>query len=99
MSNFKDKVVFISGSSQGIGKAVAMELGLLGAKLVLNGRNEKKLESAAEELKTAGVELITIPGDVSSYNECKRMMDEVIEHYGKLDWLINNGRNVGRRQT
>lgn len=95
MSNFKDKVVFISGSSQGIGKAVAMELGLLGAKLVLNGRNEKKLESAAEELKTAGVELITIPGDVSSYNESKRMMDAVIEHYGQLDWLINNAGMSG----
>ena len=53
MSDFKDKVVFISGSSQGIGKAVAMELGLLGAKLVLNGRDEEKLKRAAEELKAA----------------------------------------------
>ena len=61
----------------------------------MNGRDEEKLKRAAEELKAVGIEVATIPGDVSSYNECKRMMDEVIEHYGKLDWLINNAGMSG----
>ncbi len=95
MSEFKDKVVFISGSSQGIGKAVALELGKQGAKLVLNGRNEEKLKLAAKELQGAGVELISISGDVSSYAESKRMMEEVIDAYGQLDWLINNAGMSG----
>ena len=55
MSDFKDKVVFISGSSQGIGKAVAMELGLQGAKLVLNGRDEEKLETCRRRIESCSV--------------------------------------------
>jgi NAD(P)-dependent dehydrogenase (short-subunit alcohol dehydrogenase family) len=95
VSQFRDKVVFISGSSQGIGKGLATSLGEQGAKIVLNGRNEEKLQATAEDLRSKGIEVLSISGDVSSYADCQRMMDEVIAHHGQLDWLVNNAGMSG----
>lgn len=86
---FKDKVVCITGSSQGIGKATALLFGQLGAKVVLNGRNATKLQSAFDELSQS-IECVQIVADVSVKEDCKKLIDGVINAYGKLDVLINN---------
>ena len=88
-SFFKDKVVCVTGSSQGIGKATALMFGQYGAKVVLNGRNPKKLQSAYDELSKE-ISCIQVVADVSKEADCKKLIDDAISVYGKLDVLVNN---------
>lgn len=87
---FKNKVVFITGSSKGIGKATAMLLGSYGSTVCINGRNTKWLEDTYHELVQKNVECIQLPGDVSDSTQCLEMVEKIIGKYGKLDILINN---------
>lgn len=87
---FKNKVVVITGSSTGIGKAIALELGLSGAKIVMNGRNKQKLQLAENEFKNKNIDLLTIPADVSEIEGAEKLISETINHYGQIDILINN---------
>jgi short-subunit dehydrogenase len=90
MNNFKDKVVIVTGSSMGIGKALATELAKKGATIVLNGRNIDRLEKVHQEMKSNGFKTIAIDGDVSKIEDCKRLIDETINAFGKIDVVINN---------
>ncbi len=87
---FNDKVVFITGSSKGIGKATALLFGSYGAKVCINGRNVDSLEETYSELKAKNVECLRLPGDVSDSKTCMEIIDQIINEYGKLDVLINN---------
>ena len=87
---FKDKVVFITGSSKGIGKATALLFGSYGAKVCINGRNVDSLEETYSELKAKNVDCLQLPGDVSDSKTCSKLMGQIIDKYGKLDILINN---------
>jgi short-subunit dehydrogenase len=90
MSFWKDKVVIITGSSQGIGKEMALQAGKAGARIVLNGRKAEKLEAVHEEFKKAGIVSFVIQGDVSVPDDCQRLIDQTIEHFGRIDALVNN---------
>ncbi len=87
---FSGKVVLITGSSKGIGKATALLLGSLGAKICLNGRNSVDLAKTRDELMASGIDCISVSGDVSESVDCKTLTDRVVSHYGSLDILINN---------
>lgn len=87
---FKNKVVIITGSSLGIGKALANQLGKQGATIVLNGRNIERLEKINQEMQQLGFQTIAIGGDVSNIDDCKSLINKTIETFGKLDILINN---------
>lgn len=87
---FKDKVVIITGSGSGIGKATAIELLKLGASVVLNGRNKEKLERAENELKALGGKMIAVCCDLSIPEQAKDLLTKTIDTFGKLDILINN---------
>lgn len=86
----KNKVVVITGASSGIGKACAEKFGSVGAKLVVTGRNEANLKIVASELQNKGYDLLAVTSDVAIADDCKRIMDETILKYGKIDVLINN---------
>ncbi len=88
--NLLNKVAIITGSSQGIGKAIAIALAQKGVKVVLNGRNGEKLDKTKAELKELGYETLAISADVGKYNDCERLVAETISRYGQLDILINN---------
>ncbi|MFK7948622.1 MAG: SDR family oxidoreductase [Saprospiraceae bacterium] len=88
--NFKNKVVIITGSSMGIGKALANDFGQRGAKVVLNGRNPERLEKRHQEMQDSGFESIAISGDVSKVEDCKALINNTIKAFGKIDVLINN---------
>lgn len=91
MSSFlSGKVAIVTGSSMGIGKSIARQLAQSGAKVVLNARNAQKLELAREELNNEGLEVIAIPADVSSYDDCQRLIDACVDAFGRLDILVNN---------
>ena len=62
----------------------------LGARLVLNGRNEKRLATSLAELQGRGAEAIAVTGDISKASDCEALINETIAHFGRLDVLINN---------
>ncbi|KAJ0248370.1 11-beta-hydroxysteroid dehydrogenase-like 2 [Hirschfeldia incana] len=89
--NVARKVVLITGASSGIGEHVAYEYAKKGACLVLVARRRDRLEIVAQKSHQLGSgDVIIIPGDVANVDDCKKLIDETIHHFGKLDHLINN---------
>ncbi|HVM89700.1 MAG TPA: SDR family oxidoreductase [Puia sp.] len=88
MSFFKDKIIVITGGSDGIGRALIDVLVPLGAKIATCARNYDKLYNL--QLQYPHVLLHTMACDVSNETECKRFMDSVLEEFGRIDILINN---------
>ena len=86
----KGKVVIITGASSGIGKATAEVFGRAGARLVLAARNEHSLNEFVLSLKNEGVEALGVPTDVSKESDCKELIQNSLDTYGKIDILVNN---------
>ena len=86
----QDKVVIITGGSSGIGKALAVEFGRKGSKILITGRREQPLLEVASDLRSQGVEVATMVADVSKAEDNRRMSQLALEHFGKIDILINN---------
>jgi short-subunit dehydrogenase len=86
----KDKIVIVTGASSGIGKACAEEFGKKGARVVITGRSKTSLLETADYLRKSGIDTLPIIADASSKEDNKRMVEETIKHYGKIDILINN---------
>jgi len=84
----KDKVVVITGASSGIGRALAIEFASKGARLALGARRTELLEELRTELPET--ELLLVKTDVSQEDDCRNLIEETIQHYGKMDVLINN---------
>lgn len=89
-STFENKVAIITGSSRGIGKALAESLAKEGAKVVINGRDQVKLDKASKELKQSGFDHLALAGDISNPEFCQELIDSAVEHFGQIDILINN---------
>lgn len=85
---FKNKVVAITGGSDGIGKALIEALLPLGAKIATCARNQDKLYDL--QLRHSTSPLHCIVADVSNYNDCKLFIDSTISQFGGIDILINN---------
>jgi len=88
----KNKVVLITGSSQGIGRAIALKFASLGAKIALNDipAQEENLKKVKEEIEKLGSEAEYFLADVSKLEEVEKMMEGIKTRFGKLDVLINN---------
>ncbi len=86
----KDKVVIVTGSSKGIGKAIAEKFAANGAKVVLVAREAKGLASTREEFLTRGWTALSIQADVSSEADMERMAREVLDNFGAVDILCHN---------
>ncbi|MFW5922795.1 MAG: SDR family oxidoreductase [Planctomycetota bacterium] len=90
-ASLKDKVVFITGASNGIGRATALLLGDFEAKLVLAARSEDKLNAVADEIADTGADRpLVIPLDVTSEKDCVAAIDRTVDEFGRIDVLINN---------
>ncbi len=85
---FKNKVVAVTGGSDGIGKALVDSLVEMGAKVATCGRNQDKLYDL--QVKYSGMLLHTIVADVSNLNDCKNFINSTINTFGGIDILINN---------
>lgn len=90
MKNFTGKVAIITGSSRGIGKAIAMELANKGALVVLNGRNPERLAAAEQQLKAIHQQVLAVCSDVSTVQGCRELISQAVERFGKIDILVNN---------
>jgi len=91
MGVLKDKVCIITGSTKGIGKAIARGYAKEGAKVVVVARNQDMCTEVAKELEAEyGVESIGIKTDVTKLDEISNLMDQTQERFGKIDVLVNN---------
>ncbi|XP_012278537.1 uncharacterized protein LOC105698666 isoform X1 [Orussus abietinus] len=82
------KVVLITGASSGIGAATAIHFSQLGAQLSLTGRNIQNLQNTVDRCK--GPKPFFIIGELTNESDAKNILNSTIEHYGKLDVLVNN---------
>jgi 3-oxoacyl-[acyl-carrier protein] reductase len=86
MSELRSRMALVTGSSRGIGNAIAQALARAGCTVAVNGRNEADVHQAAAGLPGA----VAVPGDVTSLAEARRVVDTVVERLGKLDILVCN---------
>lgn len=86
----KDKVVVITGGSSGIGKALAETFGRQGSRILITGRNVQEMNNTVEELKAKGIAIAGFRADVSVEEDNRRMAEEALTLYGRIDILINN---------
>ncbi|WP_158233848.1 SDR family NAD(P)-dependent oxidoreductase [Sporosarcina sp. P3] len=91
MFTFKGKVVWVTGSVTGIGKEIAMEFAKYGADVVVhNYDNREKAEKIVTELKEQGTNALLVEGNVTNKQDVETIVEQIKEHYGRLDILINN---------
>ena len=86
----KDKKAFITGGSQGIGKAIALVLAEAGADVAIGGRNLEKLNLVAEELQSTGRRILPIQVDVTQADSVRNAFSRVSSEFARLDILVNN---------
>jgi len=90
MPSLTGKTALITGASQGIGRAIALQLAADGAQIALAARNESKLLEVKAEIEAAGGTATTFALDVASEDSIKSTAKAVLAHFGKLDILVNN---------
>ena len=92
-SNNERRVAVVTGSSKGIGKAIALEFANAGYSVVINARNEEELKQAAKDIsnsiKDAG-RIVSIPGDISQEPVCISLIETAVKQFGRIDVLVNN---------
>ncbi|MCM8570113.1 SDR family oxidoreductase [Gramella jeungdoensis] len=87
----KNKIAFVGASSQGLGKSVAMELALEGAKVIINGRDKETLDATKNEIALASnKEVMAVAGDLSNTEDRKRIIAEIMDKFGHIDILVTN---------
>lgn len=84
------KVVMITGGSRGLGKAMALEFGRRGAKVVVASRKLQPCEDVAQQIRDMGSEALALACHVGQWDSLDAVIDRVITHFGKLDVLVNN---------
>lgn len=87
---FKDKVVVITGSGNGIGKLTAHKFVEEGAKVVINDIREDIAIQTAKDINNSGGEAIAVAADVTNENEVKKLIEETVKYFNTIDILVNN---------
>jgi acetoacetyl-CoA reductase len=90
MSNLKGKVALVTGGTGGIGAAICLKLAESGAKVATNYRNEEKAKAWQAEAKKAGHDIAIYQADVSDFDACQSLAEQVEKDLGPIDILVNN---------
>ena len=88
-----DHVVIVTGGTRGIGLGVARHLGGLGARVVITGRKQERLDAASAELADLGVEHLAVQGDVADRDADVALVAATVERFGRLDGLVANAQS------
>lgn len=91
MSVFKDKVVWITGASSGIGEALVYAFAKEGARIVLSARREDALNSVAAKTGLGERDVLVLPFDLMDTSKASGLAARVMNHFGRIDILVNNG--------
>src|ERR1051325_7570860 len=87
----KNKVAFVAASSHGLGKAVAIQLALEGARVIINGRNGDALNKAKQEIEVhANGEVLSVVGDLSVAKDRDQVIKTALDTYNRIDVLVTN---------
>lgn len=89
-------VALVTGSSRGIGKGIATRLAREGMRVVITSRKQEDLEPFLADLKSVGADAVAFASDLSQPGEPDRLMDAVLETYGRIDLLVNNAADLRR---
>lgn len=92
----KNKIIWITGASSGIGEALAYACIKEGAKVVISARRENELKRVAESCKTSSDNILILPLDLENTTHIEEKVDQVIHKFGRIDVLINNS-GMGHR--
>lgn len=91
MKRLQDRITLVTGSSSGIGAAVAQSMAAEGAKVIVNyARSSKGAEAVVNEIVSNGGEAIAIQADVSQEDQVNSMFQQIFDKYGTIDILVNN---------
>jgi NADP-dependent 3-hydroxy acid dehydrogenase YdfG len=90
MPNIEGKVVVITGASSGLGEASARHLSALGATVALGARRSDRINTLASDLKKNGKKALAITTDVTRVDQVKRLVDEAVKAFGRIDVILNN---------
>jgi 3-oxoacyl-[acyl-carrier protein] reductase len=90
MKRLANKVAIVTGSSSGIGKAIALTFGREGARVVVAARRADLCQRTVEQIRKDGGEATSITTDVTDERQVDRLMTETVRRYGRLDILVNN---------
>ncbi|XP_076933558.1 peroxisomal 2,4-dienoyl-CoA reductase [(3E)-enoyl-CoA-producing]-like [Bidens hawaiensis] len=85
----KGKVVLLTGGASGIGFEISTQFGKHGASIAVMGRRKAVVDSAVSSLQSLGIPAVGFAGDVRKHEDAKRVVESTIEHFGKLDILVN----------
>ncbi|MFD2044639.1 SDR family NAD(P)-dependent oxidoreductase [Ornithinibacillus salinisoli] len=98
MFDFSDQVVWVTGSSTGIGRSIALAFAENAASLVIHGNtNIHKAEEVLQEVRQKGREAILVTGDVTDRTAVKQMVSDIKKHFKRIDILINNAGTMVKR--
>lgn len=98
IEDLKNKVVLITGSSTGIGAAVAKAFGANGAKVAVHYNSSKsEAEEVASDIERSGGAAITLQGDVTKSETCAKLVDDTVARMGRIDILVNNAGGLIKR--
>jgi 3-oxoacyl-[acyl-carrier protein] reductase len=90
MTRLAGKVAIVTGSSSGIGKAIALRFGEEGARVVVAARRADLCEGVAARIREGGGEAAAVPTDVADEAQVERLIAETVRRFGRLDILVNN---------
>ena len=97
--NFQGKIIWITGASSGIGRSLALQLFKLGARIVLSGRNREALKDVAKESNTQEEDYLILDFDLASDFDAAQKTQVVVDYFGRIDYLFNNGGISQRSMT
>jgi len=86
----RGRVAIVTGSSRGIGRAIAASLAAEGVRLTVNARGSESLKAVAEEFTASGADVLATAADVTTTSGCQFVFNQTLERFGQIDILINN---------
>lgn len=90
MDSMRDKVILVTGASEGIGRALCLALAPQRPKLVLAARNQARLAEVKREVEALGAQALVVPTDVTDEGACRHLVAASVEAFGGVDVLVNN---------
>ncbi len=94
--SLKGKVAAVTGGSEGIGRATALRLAELGAKVAICARRAEVLEKTAAEIRKLGAEVLAVVADVVKADDMVRFVEQTVQRFGRIDILVNNAGATGQ---